>query len=514
MEEKEKSSTTVKRIRSVISFLKRIGALITRLNQHMDGKFSAPFIAQLTAAGVALLAVFMLFGPRVLGVADDGSFSHIMNTVGLSYLPREAEQASHHEYFVRVYSTVTPYEQDIEHSTGSQIPLIKAAVFLDNLVTRDRFFDIRFLALIYLILYIPGVYLVVEQICYRARNFSEMTVLGLLGLIIFGDVGYLTYFNSFYPEAVWMISLLYIAGIIMAFQQKRRMLWDVGWFALYIAASALLITSRGECAFLGIFLIIFCIRLIFMHKDWKWGMICILAGIFISAVSLHAAVTMENNYDQIDKFHAMTRGVLFVSDDPGETLREFDMPANFELLADTSLYNSLPITYISDPIIQNDFLPAYSTGQITFYYLRHPGRFLRMEDQAIRAGFSIRRDYCGNYERNAGMRPQARSIFWCTWSTYKDNSAPKTIGFLIVVLAVACVLYGRGYTLRPLEERRDTVLLDFQVLFFVLCIAQAANVIIHSGDAELVQHCFLIGLAMDLMTYGVFAELLHRLRIF
>lgn len=514
MEEKAKSSTTANRIRNIISIIKRIGDSIRHLNQRMDGKYSASFIAQLTALGVAILAVLMLFCPRVLGVADDGSFSRVMNTVGLSYLPREAEQPVHHEYFVRVYSTVTPYGQDIEKSTGSHILLIKAAIFLDNLITRDRFFDIRFLALLYLILYIPAVYLVVEQICYRGRNFSEMVVLGLVGLIIFGDVGYLTYFNSFYPEGVWMISLLYIAGIMMAFQKNRSMLRDAGWLVLYIFASAMLVTSRAECAYLGIFLVIFCIRMIFMRKNWKWAMLCIFSGLLIGAFSLHAAVTMESDYDQIDKFHAMTRGVLFVSDEPEQTLREFDMPANFELLADASLYDSLPITYINHSMIQEEFLPAYNTGQITFYYLRHPGRFLRMENQAIRAGFSIRRDYCGNYERGEEMPAQARSIFWCVWSSYKDNSAPKTIGFLVILLVVACVLYGREYTLRPMENCRDTVLLDFQVLFFAICIVQAANVIIHSGDAELVQHCFLIGLAMDLMTYGVLAELLHRLRIF
>lgn len=112
------------------------------------------------------------------------------------------------------------------------------------------------------------------------------------------------------------------------------------------------------------------------------------------------------------------------------------------------------------------------------------------------------------------MPAQAKSILWCAWSSYKENSAPKTIGFLIAVFAVAVVLYGREYTLRPVEGSRDVVFLDFQVLFLVICIVHAANVIIHSGDAELVQHCFLIGFAMDLMTYCVLAELLHKLRIF
>ena len=53
------------------------------------------------------------------------------------------------------------------------------------------------------------------------------------------------------------------------------------------------------------------------------------------------------------------------------------------------------------------------------------------------------------------------------------------------------------------------------MLFMVLAslLSQSIVVIVNSGDAQMVQRLFLVGLSIDIMTYCVFAELLHKLRI-
>ena len=89
------------------------------------------------------------------------------------------------------------------------------------LLPNDRIFDIRFLGFLYFILYLPALYLIIRQVCQRVKNFSEGAFIAGVGLLIFSDVGYVTYFNSFYPEAIWFISLLYCIGASMSFQNKR-----------------------------------------------------------------------------------------------------------------------------------------------------------------------------------------------------------------------------------------------------------------------------------------------------
>lgn len=509
----EGKAKLVGRINKVAALFGRIVAFRKRINKEMEGKYSPTLIALMAAAGATLLMALMLFVPNCLGVGDDGSFARVMNAADIAYISETTEDQN--EFFTRVYSH-TPLSNDNTKMeiTGSQVALVKAAVRLDNLITGDRFFDIRVLALLYGILGIPAIYLLVWQACMWAKQFSEGFVIGLAGVVIFADVAYMTYFNSLYPEALWFIGILYFAGAAVSFQVSRNLWKDVGYLALFAAAAILLMTSRGECAFVGIVAALYCLRLLFGRKDFQWKVLCVMTGMCLSFISIACMVWLEKDYDEADKFHAMTRGVLFGSDDPAKTLEEFEINPSYELLADASTYDYIAVTQLDEAVIQNEFLNKYTIGDIGKYYIRHPGKFVRMLDVAIKSCFGIRRDYCGNYERSAGLPGAAKSIFWSGWSTFKNSSAPKTIGYLAVLVGAVIFLSGKGYSLRPVEDRRGTVFLDSMMLLFLIIVIQAGITIVNSGDAEMIQHCFMVSCGMDVMTYFVFAQIAHKLSIF
>lgn len=82
------------------------------------------------------------------------------------------------------------------------------------------------------------------------------------------------------------------------------------------------------------------------------------------------------------------------------------------------------------------------------------------------------------------------------------------------MLTVAVILlFYKGYSLRRVEDRRNTVFLDMLIMVLAFLLSQSIIVIVNSGDAEMAQRLFLVGLSIDIMTYCVFGELLHRLRI-
>ena len=62
---------------------------------------------------------------------------------------------------------------------------------LDAVVTSDGLFDVRFLALVYLALYLPAVYPVLKAGLERVRCFSEAVAVTALGVLIFADISYL-----------------------------------------------------------------------------------------------------------------------------------------------------------------------------------------------------------------------------------------------------------------------------------------------------------------------------------
>ncbi|MDD6492858.1 MAG: hypothetical protein PUG54_11700 [Firmicutes bacterium] len=453
----EEKTGAVKRIDSATAFFQHITMLKKRINMQMEGKYSPSIISMLAAAFASLLILLMLFLPNYLGTADDGTLHRVMDGAGISYLQGNSVENSN-EYFVKTYSNIVPFAQQADKMFNSQIVILKAALWLDNLITGDHFFDIRFLALIYSVFYIPAIYLLIRQTCLRVKTFSEGFSIGITGVVIFTDVAYITYFNSFYPEAVWFISLLYCLGAALSFQEDRSMGRDICYLTLLVSAGIVLTLSRRQCAFIGMVLMLLCLKLMFARKEWSWRVICVLA--------------------------------------------------------DVSTYEEVPFVEAEVESLEKEFLDQYTMADITWYYLRHPGKFLGMADIAIKSCFGIRRDYCGNYERSVGLPGGARSIFWSMWSTFKNNSAPKTIGFLIILIGSCCLLFGKGYSLKPEEDRRNTVIMDGMAALLLICLGVAGITIVGSGDAEMVQHCFLIGCCMDLMTYFVFAEIVHRINIF
>lgn len=509
----EKKSKIVKRINSLTAFFRRLAAQKKHINEEMEGKYSPSLIALIGAFGAAVLMILMLFVPNYLGVGDDGSFHRVMEAAGLSYISDTAlEERS--EFFNRVYLLDTSKYLPGNEMRNSQVLIVKVAVKLDWLLTGDNYFDIRMLALIYGIFYVPAIYLLIRQACMRVKCFSEGFVIGFLGVLIFADVAYITYFNSLYPEAVWFISLLYCIAGAVSFQEKRSLLKEIGSLFLIAGSGIVLMTSRAQCAFIGIILALYCLKLLFTRKEWGFSVVCVLISLVLSIISIGAMAGLESDFNQTDKFHAMSRGVLFGSNDPAKTLEEFGIDASFELLADVSAYDPIPLVKVEEEVISDNFLNKYSVSDIGRYYIRHPEKFVRMIDIAIKSCFGIRRDQCGNYEKSVGLPEGGRSPFWSLFSTFKNSAAPKTIGYLIVLIIAACLLFGKEYSLRPLEDKRSTVLLDSIAVLLLICISQAGVTIVNSGDAAMIRHCFLVSAGMDIMTYFVFAQIAHRLNIF
>lgn len=513
MEQGKNESKAAKKLNIALFIPRKLGQFKRFVNRSMEGKYSAGLIAFTTAAAAMLLLILMLFVPNYLGVAGDETVGQVMNASGVYYTSSEISDV-YNNYFVRTYSNILRDSDAGTDYFNSQVVLVRIAVFLDNLFTGDKIFDIRFLALLYGFFYVPALYLLIKQACNRVKNFSEGFIIGVVGLLMFADVAYLTYFNSFYPEALQFVCLMYCVAFGLSFQDNGSSLKDFGCLFAFMAAATALLSVRGECAFLGIVFAVFCLKLLFARKHWMWRVICVMAAFMLSFISIVCMINMEVGYDEKSKFHAMTRGVLFEAGNPRRALEEFGIDGSYELLADVSAYDAIPFVTSEDESLKDGFLDRYTQMDIAAYYVRHPGSFINLLDSAIKACYGIRKDYCGNYEQSAGFPPGAKSIFWGVWSTFKSRSAPRTIGYFGVLIAAAIMLFRKGYSLRPDEDRRSTVFLDMMMVIAAVCILQAGSTIIYSGDAEMIQHGFLISCGMDIITYFVFAELVHKMKIF
>lgn len=506
------STSIIRIIKRLVSIIHRLGEFRKRLNNKIGSRYSPTLIGISVAVISGILLMIMLFVPPYLGVADDGTVEKVMNSAGIYYIQDESNDIYSNYYVRTYYHTPSSMDSTTIYKSG-QVILLKAATFLDDLVTKDQYFDMRFLALIYGLFFIPAIGILVKQAAQRVLYFSEGIVIGIFGILIFTDVSYVTYFSSFYPEAIWFITFLYCVGAGLSLHNKGKNVLGLFTFTL---AGILLCTSRKQCALIGFLLAVYALKALFLSKGIRWKFLCAFSSVVLSITAICSMIYLDEDFTITSKYHAMTRGVLFQSENPEKTLELFGIYPSYSVLTDASAYEDYPFVEMDHTILKENFLDLYTTADVLNYYFKHPKAMVGMLDLSVKAAFNIRRSYCGNYEKSVGLPEKAQSLFFSAWSTFKVRSAPKTIGYFIILMIASFILYGKKYSVSIYmnnENRISTVLLDTMVLIMGISLLQAVITIVKSGDAEFAQHGFLVGVGIDMLTYFIFAEILHKLNI-
>lgn len=481
-----------------------------QLNQWMANRYSPRFLAFIGTAVCLLVAVIALFTPAYLGIANDSIGNQKMAEYGLSY--RESDRGddpdafASNEYFTRVYE-VTNTGETIH---TSQNLFVTVAMALDTLFTSDSLFDIRFLAILYLVLYLPAVYLMLKAGLERVHYFSEAVVVTVLGVMIFADISYLASFNSLYSDALILICFVYIAGASMGLHLEESA-QTAKQLILAVAAEVLCLLER-RFFLAGIFVAALLGSHVRITAGFGRAVSVVLAALALcSAVfSLYWA---GDEFDDVSKVHSVTRGVLLQSQNPDDALEEMGIDASYSLLTDQSLYDYYPISEISNPVLRKDFLDKFDGLDVALYYLKHPGELVLMWNYAVRSALNLRRDYCGNYERSTGMPAMSKTVAFSAWSMFRERSLPSTLGYLVLLVIVFTVLSGRGIFHRKSVNRWDYVYFITMLAITAIGLGDITAVICLSGDAQLVQCSMTFGVALDLLFFFVLAEILHKLNI-
>lgn len=481
-----------------------------QFNQRMSKRYT-PVSMALTGTAVCLLvAVVALFISPYLGVANDGIGNSKMSQFGLAY--REVDCGndpmlfSSNEFFTRQYDVTR--SGDPIHS--SQNLFVRLAIALDSVLTSDALFDARFLALVYLALYLPAVFLVLKAAVERVNYFSEAVVVTALGVLIFADISYVAFFNSLYSDPLIFICLLYIAGASLGLHREGLRQTAL---QLVLAAAGIVLCLMEKRFFLtGIFI---GVLLVGQVRIMRGAARLVSAGLSVLLVgsAVFSLYWGGQEFDDVSKLHSMTRGVLLQSENPDKTLEEMGIDTSYSLLTDQSLYDYYPVSEISNPVLREDFLDRYSALDVAAHYATHPGQLVLMLNNAVGSALRLRRDYCGNYERSTGMPAMGKSVFFSAWSMFRERSLPSTIGYLALLIIAFTVMSGRKVFNRKTVQRWDYVYFTAMLAITAIGVADITAVICLSGDAQLVQSSMTFGVALDLLLYFVIAEVLHKLNI-
>lgn len=499
-------------------------------------KLKMPSPALMAALLTVVLLTFALLFLPALGMADNGDFFRVTYGQGIYNFKRNAPE-QYFDYFTREFGLFQYYNESGGSIFTSQVPFIELAKVLNGLLNpKTGVFDIRFLGAIQIIYLAAALYFAVEYATCNMKRGVGAYLVALLAVIIFADFNYATYFNSFFAEGIVLISLLFTVACALLLTKRRYPPYLM--LSLIVFNSLVLICAKQQNAPLGALIGILLVILPFVKpspcrleleelqirpaclraqkrramlekrmqreeerdgtiRSWRFRTASIAAGCFLALCGAMVYVLIPKGFVDINQYHAMTRGMLMTSDNPERTLAEFDIDRQFALLSKEIYFERYPVISVESEALHEEFLKKYSFLSVTSYYLTHPGQLFVILDIAAKNSYEINPISIGNFEESAGREPGAKVEAFTLYSTINRSLVPRTIGFMIIWIAL-----GIGLSFR---DRGRTWIILFCIL---MGLSQVGVSIIGAGDADLSKHVFIYNVTFDIVNFIGFASLI------
>ena len=462
--------------------------------------------ALLSVILLILISGYALFLEPLIGLADNGDFYRVMVPNNLNY---EAERNTndYFGYFNHKYNKLQ-YFNDLEGTAKStQNVVLQTAIKIDDIFTRDTKFDIRFYAAICLLVLALAVYWLVEI----AEKMTDIKIvkyfIAVAAVFLFGDIGYTSYFNSFFGESVaYPFFLLSIAALLKLVNEKN---FQVKYLLIFAFATFMFMGAKNQFALNGILAFLLLTALIFIRTEKKNKIIAMILGGILLVSTCFLYFEIDENIYLINKYHMITRGALLFEPKPEEILNELGIDEQYALLAGTIYYDSTPVADPRDEVLLNDFYSKYDIISVAAYYFKNPAAFSKMMTFGWKNSFMIRPEVLGNFERDSGFAYGQRSNYFSLWSTVKENVFPKKPGFIYTFLLICVVLsINRLVKLKNLTLKKAWYTELIMLYVFLTGFSQILISFIGAGDTDLRKHLFMNTLALDLLFYFNFTYLI------
>lgn len=444
-----------------------------------------------------LISIITLFVSPVVGMADNGDFYRVINSNDLYNLSSNEEE-NFFGYFNKNYG-IFKYNNELEQTlVSTQSIFIKLSVFIDKLMTRDYIFDIRILALIYIIIQAFAIYFITKAITKDIKNNKYKLLIVMVITFMFSDTAYIAYYNSFYSEAVSLSCFLFSIGILLYMCRFNK--FNIHNLLLFGISTYLLLGSKQQLLPIGILGSILMIRIVFLKKDIKVRIISsVLAISFIgSSIYYYKAIKWDSYY--VNKYHSMTRGVLLNEENIDEILSEFGIYNQYSILKNEVFFEDIPMVNPYNERLMQDFYSNYSSFDILLFYIKNPKALIKMTSIVFKNSYTIRPDGIGNYEKSIGKTYGKKSYFFTLWSTIKKGGIPRGLGISLIYIFLFLIYLIKGYINSIRLKDKNTLIFYDTVLYSLLIgLSQIIISIIVIGDADLSKHLFIYNVSFDLI---------------
>lgn len=455
----------------------------------------------IAVAGLGLI-ICLLFLRPFTGVADNGDFLRMMNTVGLNYY--DAAEGYADRFFSFSHSRFAYDNLFSGFYPSSQILLVLIPRLLSGLV-HGSYFDIRVLAGVYALLLLAATWLIVKL--GSRTSYITGLLLGAAMLFVFYDIGYLAYFNSLFGEPVSMVFMLltFALGLRLTVQERP----GTGGLIWFFIAVLFLICSKIQNAPVGLAFALIFLRLRTLDGRSNWRRLALRFAVATALVSVIMYVAAPKELKHINLYQTVFFGILNESPDVRGDLRDLGLPERLEVLAGTNYFQGDTAIKQDDPSLTADFYNRISHKDVLFFYLGHPSRLIDNMQYAAENSMSIRPYYLGSYEKAEGKPAGAVAYAYSGWSEFKNNHLPDSLGFLVLFYLVyyAGVLF---HYFRA-KERAGKIAGELIMLLGLIGLFSFLVPILGDGRADIGKHLFLFNVSFDMMAVAMLGWAAHRL---
>jgi hypothetical protein len=461
---------------------------------RLFSRYSGPFLIVLCAA---FLIAQVLARPAV-GLANNGDFSKMAGPFRLG--PEDGSWETREEFaeFIYRFTRADRFSYNREFATAeflsSEFFLIKVAGGLQRLFYPGPRFDIRWLGGVG-----AAFFLLAIGIWIYALPSPWRIVAGLFVVLIWTDVAYVQYLNTFYMDTPALIFLVMCVAAALHFVKNRQ---SRLFALLMVLACILFATSKPQHGVAAFVFVPLFLAFAFWSRDRVVRVVLIAGAVVSVGGAMFVVERIGPDWGTRNVYNVVFMHITPNSANPVRTLEDLGLGRDELPLVGTYAYME------NSPIQQNpEWTRAFSErctyGTLVRYYLLHPLATAHVVYQQLKV-FGPQMRPWGNRAREDGFTGRAQASHFAYWSdlrSYLFTHAP----WYVFVLAFAVTLGALWLLFGTPEDRAFAALvLAVQLIAALEC----ASAVLADG-VETERHLLLFHVATDI-TILLIAPLMLR----
>jgi hypothetical protein len=335
--------------------------------------------------------------PGFVGLADNGDFAKVSG-----YLSLAPVRTTNFIYFQPNYVRAARNFWDSPYHS-SETPLAWLAVHASGTAGENGRFDIRWLGALHIALYVAAFAFLLKGV--------ESAAKAVLPLVIFTDVCYAAYLNTFYMDAVALCGLLLMTAIAVWMVRARAN--STGAILLFAAAALVFVLSKAQHA---VWMVLPAAFLASRRRRASW----IAAG-----VVMIAGIVLLGTSDRAYRGQAMFNLLFYrIAPQSAEPKTELvSLGARAEELRFVGMHSYVEGTPTANRQWTEEFYQRTGFRRLVGWYAGHPMRTLGYLWDTLRIGGpEMRPENLANFPEGVGRRPGEHTARLGGWSALRSEA--------------------------------------------------------------------------------------------